>query len=145
MRAILIGTTAIAAAAWLGLSLYTQPREHTLREASVTQFLELALAGDSAGLAARAASPQPVQWALAAAREDPIALREWTAHGGRIGLVRTGDTVLVSLRRNRSTPRCSFLSSLVATLLIAPGEDAADAQIIALSASCPDMALGQES
>ena len=137
-----LGATAIAGAAWLGFSLYRQPRELAGRQAAVTGFLERALAGDSAGLVARSASAQPVRWAIAAVRTDSSAVREWASHGGAIELTRRGDTLWVARRHHRSTERCAHYSTLVATLLAPPGARPREARLLSLTATCP-AAAGQ--
>ena len=67
-------------------------------------FLRAALAQDSLELRRRAVSPEPVQWALEAARGDAKALTVWASllrpYSGR----RIGDTAIVVFQTN--TPLC---------------------------------------
>ena len=135
-----VGRAGIAAVllglfAWLGLR-YTQPLARTREAEPVRAFLALALSGDSAGLEARAAGPQPVRWALAAVREDSVMVRSWSENTGRVRRMERGDTVWLTLSQNRSSARCSYYGRLTAALA-----GPADApRLVRLSASCPELA-----
>lgn len=59
------------------------------------RFLRAALARDSVELQRRAASPQPVHWALHAAQRDPTALAVWAKRLRPYSGRRQGDTTTV--------------------------------------------------
>jgi hypothetical protein len=121
--------------AWLGLR-YTQPLARSREAEPVREFLVLALAGDSAGLAARAAAVQPVTWALAAVRDDSVMVRSWSENLGRVKRMERGDTVWLTLSQNRSSERCSYYGRMTAALV--GGGDLP--RLARLSASCPELA-----
>jgi hypothetical protein len=128
----------LGTAAWLGLTLYSQPRARSEQPVAVRQFLERGLAGDSAALVTRAAAPQPVQWVLAAVRRDPATVREWARGTSRVHQVQRGDTVWVTLRRERSTPHCPFFSPLTAVLLARRGTpEPVAVRLLAVTSTCP--------
>lgn len=133
-----IGLAAVAGTAWFGLSAYHQPRERAAYQHLVTDLLDRALAGDSAGLAKRAGAVQPVEWALALAREDSFALRAWASHGGAVFLTSRGDTTWIALPRHPDTPSCDTYGSLVATAIAPPGRD--KPRIVRLTATCLEAA-----
>ncbi len=118
--------------AWYGVTRYTQPRALGRAAAPVRMFLAEALSADTLALYQRADS-QPVRWVLAAVRSDSAAVREWAGDRGPVLLSRSGDTNRVTLRRSRSTPRCSVTSFLTAALVGSEGEE----RIVHLAASCP--------
>ena len=126
--------------AWLGLR-YTEPLSRSREAEPVRDFLALALAGDSAGLAARAAGSQPVTWALAAVREDSVMVRSWSENPGRVRRMERGDTVWLTLSQNRSSERCSYYGRMTAALV---GPDEAP-RLARLSASCPELAADSAS
>lgn len=133
-----LALVAVAGTLWLGwrmLTMYSVPARESRIVAVVQEFLERSLAGDSAALAGAAATEQPVRWALAAAARNPVAIREWSINGGWVD--RRDDTTWVSLRRNRSTAACPFMSSLTAAFIGEEGEE----RMVHMSASCPKDAL----
>jgi hypothetical protein len=134
-----LGLAVVGGSAWFGLSAYDQPRERAEGQALVTEFLEDALAGDTARLAARAGTRQPVERALELAWEDSFAVRAWTSHGGAVFLTRSGDTLWIALARDPESPRCDNYSALVATALDPPDGEG-DPRIIRLAVACLDAA-----
>jgi hypothetical protein len=127
---------AVGAAVYLGLGMYAQPLATYRQIEPVRTFLREALAHDSVALAAQAGADQPVQWALAAARLDSAAVREWAESRPGVRSTRRGDTVWVTLRRSGSTERCSPLYSLSAGFL----EERGVRRLVHLSSSCPSVA-----
>lgn len=125
---------------WLGLR-YTQPLARSSEAEPVREFLVLALAGDSAGLSTRAAAAQPVEWALAAVREDSVMVRSWSENAGRVKRMEHGDTVWLTLSQNRSSARCSYYGRMTAALVSA-GEAP---RLLQLSATCPELATDSAS
>jgi|SRR5687767_9016457 len=133
-RTVAIALAAAAGSIWLGwrlLTMYSVPPAERRMVRVTHRFLEAALAQDSAALKSAAATSQPVRWALAAAARHPDAIREWSINGGWMD--RRNDTTWVSLRRNRSTPHCPFMSSLTAAFVGANGKE----RMVHMSASCP--------
>jgi hypothetical protein len=128
--AAILATVAIA---WKALNLYTLPPEKSQRGALVRQYLANGLEGDSARLLWKSGSRQPIQWVLAAARVDSAALREWVVGHSRVSSHERGDTLWITLRRNRGSEHCSFMSSLTAVLSPVSGPP----RFVHLSASCP--------
>lgn len=140
-----VGRAGIAAVllgliAWQGLR-YTQPLARSREAEPVRDFLALALAGDSAGLAARAAASQPVTWALAAVHGDPVMVRSWSENLGRVKRMERGDTVWLTLSQNRSSARCSYYGRMTAALVGGDGPP----RLAFLSASCPELAADSAS
>ena len=135
------GVVGAGGAAWLGLTRYEQPRDIAEHHAVVTDFLERAVAGDSAGLSARAATDQPVRWVLAAVEADAAALQEWASPGVPMSLARRGDTLWVALQHHRSTARCSYFSTLVVSILTPPDARPQDSRVLAISATCPAVGI----
>jgi hypothetical protein len=133
---MIIAVVALGLLAWAGFSLYSQPLSLSRDADPVRGFLARALAGDSTGLAARAATPQPVAWALAAVREDSVMIRAWSRNRGRVKRTQHGDTVWITLSQNRSSPNCSFLGSLSAAMVGPPKQE----RLTHLSATCPRLA-----
>ena len=129
---VLLGVLVLSAMAWFGVTRYTQPRALGHAAAPVRTFLADALSADSVKLSQRADS-QPVQWVLAAVRSDSAAVREWAGDRGPVLLTHSGDTSRVTLRRSRSTPRCSVTSFLTAALVGPRGEE----RLVHLASSCP--------
>jgi hypothetical protein len=135
-----LGLATAAGTAWLGLSAYSQPRERADSQRIVTEFLENALDGDSAALAARAGADQPVARALELVRDDSFAVRAWTSHGGAVLLTRRDDTLWIAFARDPDSPVCGNYSSLVATALD-PVRRGERARIVRLTATCLEPAV----
>jgi hypothetical protein len=93
------------------------------------RFLRTALAHDSLGLQRQAVSPEPVRWALRAAREDSAALAMWAErllpHVGR----RSGDTTTVVFETGTHT---CYLQPVTMTFV---GE-ASGARVLGASSDC---------
>ena len=132
---IVLALVGLGAVGYLALSLYSQPLATYRRIEPVRTFLNHALAHDSAGLAARAGSEQPIQWVLAAMAQDSVAVREWAESRPGVASTRRGDTLWVTLRRSGSTERCSPLYPLTARWLEQRGE----MRLIHLSSLCPSV------
>ena len=128
--AAILATVAIT---WKALNLYTLPPEKSQRGPLVRQYLADALEGDSARLLMKSGSRQPMRWVLTAARLDSTALREWVVGNSRVSSHVRTDTIWITLRRNRGTDRCPFMSSLTAALSPVHGPP----RFVHLSASCP--------
>jgi hypothetical protein len=123
----------LTVAGYLALSVYSQPISTYHHIQPVRTFLTLALKHDSVGLAARAGTRQPIQWALRAVSLDSAAVHEWAVSRPRVTSTRKGDTLWVTLRRPGSTASCSPLYPLTAGFL---GENH-DLRLIYLSSLCP--------
>jgi hypothetical protein len=130
-----LGILLLAAASYLGSSMYSQPRAQYRQIEPVRTFLRHALAHDSAALSAQAAAEQPVKWALAATDQDSLAVLEWAESRPAVRSTRRGDTLWVTLRRPGSTDRCSPLFPLTAGFLSEKGR----LRLIHLSSSCPSV------
>lgn len=132
---LVLAIVGLGTAGYLLLSAYSQPSS-TYREIErVRTFLNLALANDSAALAAQAGTQQPVKWALAAVRLDSAAVREWAISRPRVTSNRNADTLWVTLRRPGSTERCSPHYPLTAGFLKHGG----DLRLIHISSLCPSV------
>ena len=129
---IFLGAFVLSAMTWFGVTRYTQPRAIGRAAAPIRTFLADALSADSLELFQRAES-QPVRWVRAAIRSDTAAVREWAGDRGPVLLTHNGDTSRVTLRRSRSTPRCSVTSFLTAALVGPPGDE----RLVHLASSCP--------
>lgn len=134
MVKILMAAAIVGAVAWFGLTRYTQPRDVARSAEPVRELLTNVLSRDSAQLHT-GADTQPVRWAVAAARLDSAAVREWAENRGPVDVSHRGDTTVVILRRPRSTPRCSVTSFLTAALVRSSGGE----RLVHLSASCPSV------
>jgi len=120
-RVVLAGT-ALLAAGYLILGMYSQPAASRYQVEQVRTFLNRALVNDSAGLIARAGSRQPIRWVRAAMAVDSAAVREWAQSRPGMRSARRGDTLWVTLRRSGSTKRCSPLFPLTAGFTRGSGE-----------------------
>lgn len=135
-----IAVVALGMFGWLGLHMYTQPLASSREAEPVRAFLARAVAGDSAGLAARAAAMQPVWWALAATRRDSGMVRLWSRNVGRVRRTERADTVWITLSNNRSTSQCPMFGRLTAAL-VGPRDQR---RLARLSATCPDIPTGSQ-
>jgi hypothetical protein len=121
-------------AGYLASTKYSQPSRTYRQMEPVREFLEAALAGDSARLAA-SADEQPIDWVRSAVRVDSAAVREWAESRPYVSSVSRGDSSWVTLRRFGSTRRCSPLYPLTATFL----EHGAERRLVHLASSCPSV------
>jgi hypothetical protein len=117
----------IGAVAWLQpYSVFSPYRMYT---EPARRFLRAALARDSAELQRRAASRQPVQWALHAGQGDRSALAVWASllrpYSGR----QQGDTTVVVFQTNT---RVCYLRPVTMTFV----GIAAEPRVLAASSSC---------
>jgi hypothetical protein len=124
----------IGLAGYVASGLYSQPDASYRQIKPVRQFLEAALAGDSARLSATAEA-QPIDWVRNAIRIDSAAVREWAASRPYVSSTRRGDSLWVTLRRFGSTARCSPLYPLTAGFL-GQGDSL---RLIHLTSSCPSI------
>jgi hypothetical protein len=126
-RLILAALVAVAAVAWLQpYSFFSPYRAYT---APARRFLRAALAQDSAELQRRAASRQPVEWALDAAKGDRSALAVWANRLRPYTGQRHGDTTTVVFQT--STWVC-HLRPVTMTFV----RTAAEPQVLVASSSC---------
>ena len=126
-RLILAILIVIGAVAWLQpYSVVSPYRAYT---EPARRFLRAALAQDSVDLQRRAASRQPVQWALHAGKGDRSALAVWAKllrpYSGR----RHGDTTLVVFQ---TSTRVCYLRPVTLTFV----RTALEPQVLVASSSC---------
>ena len=126
-RLLLAILVVIAAILWLQpYSVFSPYRAYT---DPARRFLRAALAQDSAELQRRAASPQPVQWALDAGKGDRSALAVWAKllrpYAGR----RHGDTTTVVFQ---TSTRVCYLRPVTMTFVRA----ATEPRVLLASSSC---------
>lgn len=126
-RLILAIVVVIGGVAWLQpYSVFSPYRAYT---EPARRFLRAALAQDSVDLQRRAASRQPVQWALHAGQGDRSALAVWAQllrpYSGR----RHGDTTIVVFQ---TSTRICYLRPVTMTFV----RTAAEPQVLVASSSC---------
>jgi hypothetical protein len=126
-RLMFAALVAIVAVLWLQpYSVISPYRAYT---EPARRFLRAALAQDSLELQRRAVSPQPVQWALQAAKGDARALEVWAKllrpYSGR----RHGDTTMVVFQ---TSTRVCYLRPLAMTFV----QEAEEPRVLAASSSC---------
>ena len=114
---LILALIVLVCAGYVALNLYSQPHSTYRQIEPIRNFLNSALAHDTAALSQQAGNDQPIQWALRATRLDSLAVREWAVSRPRVTSTRRGDTFLVTLRRPGSTDRCSPLYPLSARFL----------------------------
>jgi len=131
---VVLTAAGLGIAGYLAFGLYSQPRAKYRLVEPVRTFLNHALAGDSAALAAEAGE-QPIRWVSTAIRVDSLAIREWAESRPRVTSTRRSDTLWVTLRRPGSTEQCSPLYPLTAGFL----EERRELRLIHLSSSCPSV------
>ena len=126
-RLILAIVVVITAVVWLQpYSVFSPYRAYT---ESARRFLRAALAQDSVELQRRAASRQPIQWALDAGKGDRSALAVWAKllrpYSGR----RHGDTTTVVFQ---TSTRVCYLRPVTLTFV----RTASEPRVLVASSSC---------
>ena len=126
-RLILATLVVIGAVVWLQpYSVFSPYRAYT---EPARRFLRAALAQDSVELERRAASRQPVQWALHAGKGDRTALAVWARllrpYSGR----RRGDTTIVVFQ---TSTRVCYLRPVTMTFV----RSTAEPRVLVASSSC---------
>jgi hypothetical protein len=126
---LLVLATLVAIVGVLWLQPYSVVSPYRVYTEPARRFLRAALAEDSLELVTRAASPQPVQWALRAAHADPRALGVWAQglrpYSGR----RRGDTTMVVFQ---TSTRVCYLRPIAMTFI----REAEGPRVLVASSSC---------
>jgi hypothetical protein len=113
-----------------GFQVYSVPDPWKPYTRAVRGYLGAGLHGDSAALAARAASRQPAVWVQDAIRRHPATVAAWAQQLNTVTGFRRGETVTVAL--TSAVEGCSHLSSVTAQLL----NHSAMPRVLTLSSPC---------